>query len=330
MEYTAYISKAEDFFNIFTEKYNFMGESTGIQHKYRVAEEYGSGCMDRYSLKNGLEICMINLCLKKAIQFQFKTSLPVFEVVYCTQGRVLRNEQGMGELLLNEGNMVIYVRGKYEGFIEIPANMNIKCISIAAYNPFSGIFRYDPDGCDEGYGRADIKSLDDLMRPHPICPWLKAPFSEMQGCTFSGIAKLMYLECKAMEIISFALEKKIISREKTEIAVMLRKTDIEKINLARQIIHENITDPLSVDELSERVKLNSCKLKSGFKHLYGNTIFGYLKDIRLEKARELLDAGHDMNINEIVNEVGYSNTGHFARAFREKYGVNPKDYRLRT
>ncbi|MTI60064.1 MAG: helix-turn-helix transcriptional regulator [Firmicutes bacterium] len=51
-----------------------------------------------------------------------------------------------------------------------------------------------------------------------------------------------------------------------------------------------------------------------------------LAAMRMEKAREFLLKNNE-NILEIANNVGYSNSSHFATAFRDKYGVNPSVYR---
>ncbi|MEM8549866.1 MAG: helix-turn-helix transcriptional regulator, partial [Verrucomicrobiota bacterium] len=57
--------------------------------------------------------------------------------------------------------------------------------------------------------------------------------------------------------------------------------------------------------------------------LYGNTVFGYLRAKRMERAYELLRDGAN-SVIEVACAVGYSNASHFARAFREHHGQNPR------
>jgi AraC-like DNA-binding protein len=80
--------------------------------------------------------------------------------------------------------------------------------------------------------------------------------------------------------------------------------------------------PPSIIELSRRVGLNDFKLKIGFKAIYGTTVYGLLRDERLEKARLLLEM-NSMNVGEVAYSVGYSNPSHFANAFKKKFGINP-------
>jgi AraC-like DNA-binding protein len=103
----------------------------------------------------------------------------------------------------------------------------------------------------------------------------------------------------------------------------------QKIQQARDIMLERMMNPPSLVELSRTIGLNDNKLKIGFKELYGTTVFGYLREKRLEKAFLLLQQG-DLNVNETSLTVGYSNPSYFTEAFRNKYGVNPGNLRRRS
>lgn len=78
--------------------------------------------------------------------------------------------------------------------------------------------------------------------------------------------------------------------------------------------------------LARRCFLNECKLKQGFKEHYGETVFGYLRRKRMERAWTLLQAT-EATVLEVANAVGYSNPSHFARAFREVHAINPGEVR---
>lgn len=81
-------------------------------------------------------------------------------------------------------------------------------------------------------------------------------------------------------------------------------------------------DPPAISALAKRAGINEFKLKHGFKRIFGRTIFGYLREYRLETAKALIEK-RDMNVAEIALEVGYGNPAHFAQAFRLQYGINP-------
>jgi AraC-like DNA-binding protein len=77
--------------------------------------------------------------------------------------------------------------------------------------------------------------------------------------------------------------------------------------------------------LSESIGLSLNKLKEGFKQLYGDTVFGYLLDHKMEEARRML-ASKNYNVNEVGLKIGYSTSSHFIAAFKKKYGTTPKKY----
>ena len=69
------------------------------------------------------------------------------------------------------------------------------------------------------------------------------------------------------------------------------------------------------------------KLKEGFKQLYGDTVYGYHLEHKMEEARRML-ASKQFNVNEVGLKVGYSTSSHFIAAFKKKFGTTPKKYLL--
>ena len=86
-----------------------------------------------------------------------------------------------------------------------------------------------------------------------------------------------------------------------------------------------MTDPPSLDELAVNIGLSLKKLKDGFKQLYGDTVFAYLLDHKMDEARIMLDS-QKYNVNEVALKLGYSTSSHFIAAFKKKYGTTPKKY----
>jgi AraC family transcriptional regulator, transcriptional activator of the genes for pyochelin and ferripyochelin receptors len=102
----------------------------------------------------------------------------------------------------------------------------------------------------------------------------------------------------------------------------------ERVHYARELVLEHVREPLTLEELARRSQLNEQTLKRGFKQEFGRTVFDYLLDYRLEQAREMLERG-TMQVAEVMVAVGLKNRSYFAAAFRQKFGVNPKQYQGR-
>jgi len=106
----------------------------------------------------------------------------------------------------------------------------------------------------------------------------------------------------------------------------LRDEDtMRRIHDAKNIIIERWQSPPTIKEIAAEVGLNEYRLKAGFKEVYGNTVYGYVMDTRLNHARRLL-VGRQHTVNEIAFEIGYHNPSHFIAAFKKKFGTTPKRY----
>ena len=101
----------------------------------------------------------------------------------------------------------------------------------------------------------------------------------------------------------------------------------EKIKKAKQIVINNMAEPPTLQEIADEIALSVPKLKEGFKHIYGDTVFNFLLDYKLEFSRKLL-LSKKHNITEISSQIGYSTASHFISAFKKKYGTTPKQYML--
>lgn len=103
------------------------------------------------------------------------------------------------------------------------------------------------------------------------------------------------------------------------------EANVEKIQKAKQILIESMTEPPTLTQLANKINLPLQHLKDGFKHIYGETVFAYLLNYKMEYARKLLTT-RKYNISEVSFEVGYSTPSHFIAAFKKKFGSTPKKY----
>ncbi len=98
------------------------------------------------------------------------------------------------------------------------------------------------------------------------------------------------------------------------------------IDVVKQYIIENIEQDLGLDMLAEIVYLTPGYLSDKFKQETGSGINKYIKQVRMNKAEELL-SNTNMKVNNISKAIGYKNDSYFIRIFREHFGVSPKKYR---
>ncbi len=135
----------------------------------------------------------------------------------------------------------------------------------------------------------------------------------------------LYLKGKIYELLSLYFNK---NEGGDQACPFLEdEENVEKIKKAKKIVIANMADPPSLQQIADEIVLSVPKLKEGFKHIYGDTVFNFLLDYKLEYARRLL-LSKKHNISEISNEIGYSTASHFISAFKKKYGTTPKQYMM--
>ncbi len=84
----------------------------------------------------------------------------------------------------------------------------------------------------------------------------------------------------------------------------------------------------TIKTMAEEVELSIPHFQRLFKEQVGVAPMTYLKDSRLEKARELLEDETDfLHIQQIRDKVGMTNDSHFTRDFKKKFGLTPTEYR---
>lgn len=163
--------------------------------------------------------------------------------------------------------------------------------------------------------------LVSLQKNLPVTPLLQTVLDAIKHCGSTGFIKRIFIQSKVLELLFLQAElyEKVNA---VAAATSLKEYDIEKIYLAKSLVEQNLQNPCSLIELAHKVGLNDFKLKKGFKELVGNTVFGYLNDVRMDVARSLL-LEQRKSVSEVAFEIGYKNPHHFTAAFKKKFGVLP-------
>jgi AraC-like DNA-binding protein len=150
--------------------------------------------------------------------------------------------------------------------------------------------------------------------------------SQIVHCPYRGEFRTMFLESRVLELLTCQLGEYFdAGRGREGGAVPLRPGDIERIRAARDFLVASLEEPIRLSELAAMVGINEKKLKTGFRQVFGAPVFGYFREFRLQQARELLEKG-EVNVTEAAYSVGYLSLSHFSQSFRQRFGVNPKDY----
>jgi len=135
--------------------------------------------------------------------------------------------------------------------------------------------------------------------------------------------RAMWFESKVLELMSaffFVPEKELFCERQ-------RRVTQERVQRVVELLRQNLAEPPDLLELGRRAGCSPFYLSRTFSQEMGVTIPQYLRQLRMERAAELLRSGK-FNVTEAAMEVGYSSLSHFSQAFCQAMGCCPNLYPL--
>lgn len=178
--------------------------------------------------------------------------------------------------------------------------------------------------CLDSFGSAIEKFTPHLIgaQSRVITASMSKVINDILYCEFQGIFKKTYIEAKVIELLNLQLDQ--FRRESQPVHIKLRKEDSDRLHDLKALIDSQPGASYSLAQLSELAGFNDFKLKKGFKQLFGQTVFGYINDVRMKNAYTLLKRG-ELNVTDVSFLMGYKYVHHFSKAFKKKYGFTPKN-----
>ncbi|SHG77873.1 AraC family transcriptional regulator [Flagellimonas flava] len=157
-----------------------------------------------------------------------------------------------------------------------------------------------------------------------VSPAMAVVLSQLMNYNLHPSIKELYVKGKVYELISLYFNK-TKDADLEQCPFLADEDNVRRIKMAKEIMISRMAEPPTLAELSKEIGLSLKKLKEGFKQIYGDSVYGFLFDYKMEYARKMLETGRH-NVNEVGLKVGYSTASHFIASFKKKYGTTPKKY----
>lgn len=140
-------------------------------------------------------------------------------------------------------------------------------------------------------------------------------------------AQPVWSQCKATEIaVTFLIQPQ---PEAELFCTRQHRLAQERVAEVIVLLQQDLANPPSLEDLGRKIGCSHFYLSRIFSTQTGQTIPQYLRQLRMDKAAELLRSGK-FNVTEVALEVGYSSLSHFSQAFQETFGCCPGLYPLTT
>ncbi len=157
----------------------------------------------------------------------------------------------------------------------------------------------------------------------PICSRTRSVLEALLNHNYTDSFENIFINAQTQMLLLYSMECMAGDSEETfSCKFLANEADREKITLAREILLQHISEPLTIKELSRKAAINECYLKKGFKEMYGTTIFDFFQSQRMEHAKYLLyEKG--LSVTDVSALLGYSSISHFSTAFKKHTGLKP-------
>ena len=239
--------------------------------------------------------------------------------------------KGKAKFVFNDGNYALDLREEkallfYNPQKELPLNLEIAPTSwvisvIISIQKFHGLFSTEAEHIP--FLSKDNKDKK-YYKETEISPSMSIVLSQLFHYNLNPSIKNLYYKGKGYELLSLYFNR-TEDPNAEQCPFLIDEENVMKIKKAKEIVIANMAEPPGLQELADQVGLNLKKLKMGFKQIYGDTVYGFLFDYKMECARKLLDSG-SYNVNEVGLKIGYSTGSHFIAAFKKKFATTPKKY----
>ena len=243
------------------------------------------------------------------------------------------NVKGKGKFIFNNNSYTLDLNEEkalllYNPQKELPLNLEVApkswIISILiSIKKFHTLFSSDTE-------MIPFLSKDNLEKKYyteeSISPSMAIVLNQIFHYNQNSSIKTLYLKGKSYELLSLFFNTNEDPNAE-HCPFLSDEENVLKIKKAKEIIIKNMAEPPGLQELADEVGISMKKLKAGFKEIYGDTVFNFLFDYKMEFARKLLESG-SYNVNEVGLKIGYSTSSHFIAAFKKKFGTTPKKYLL--
>ncbi|RAV30010.1 helix-turn-helix domain-containing protein [Sinomicrobium soli] len=281
---------------------------------------YFSGTVREISF-GGVFIAHSNLAVENLMIGDFISDTEAIEIHFMLKGHSYVKDKNSGyHIDVNANTHDIFYMNGVEGRTEsIGAPMEFfQIILLPSF--YKKHFPFDLPSMENFRNAIENKLTYKIISDHKVAInyEIYKVINDILQCHRTDGLKKIYLECKILELLILQIDSLTGNLNK----MVTPKAEIEKIYAAKEYIENNLNENCTLMDMAHKFNTNEFSLNSGFKKLFGTTIFQYWLTCRLKKAVHLIEY-ENLNINEASYEVGYKNPQHFTAAFKRKYGFLP-------
>ena len=306
-------------------------KTTGFETCWGIRPGIGTGLLKEFRFKSGLTVFLHNYQTSRTLASYNNGSSPCFGFRFCLSGHTILNLGCYKKpLTVKSGDSgFFYSPDMISSHEDMPETHIHKALILIKPSLFFPLLEEEGDclpfklNISPGSGTGVYEPYHD---EGVLTPSMRVILQQLFACPYEGAVRRIFIEGKAMELIACKLDQIRPTRKNREKDSSVRSSDADRFHFAGELLLKNLSSPPDVMELARTIGVSRTKLYHGFNQLFGVSPMEYLRIKRIEKAK-LMIKNKDLSMTQIAYTLGYSSSSHFAKAFRDFFGMPPSYYR---
>lgn len=288
---------------------------------YRMTDAPEESRITAYTVFPGIQIVYRDIHSPNCLIRQ-KTPDVILEISHCREGR-LEYEADDNCCYLMPGDIAVMHRhgADYSTFFPLHHYHGISVIADLSETPRC-LSCFLADVTVSPHDLADKFCSDRPFFAARSGPGIEHIFSELYQVPEE--LKHGYFKVKVLELMLF-----LTALPMETDATPSRSCPRPHVLLAKKVhgyLTENISDRITLEQLSEVFHVSGTTIKNSFKTVYGVSVYNFIRTQKMQMAAELL-LHSNMTIMDIAGQFGYDNASKFSSAFKDIMGLSPGEYR---
>lgn len=175
----------------------------------------------------------------------------------------------------------------------------------------------------------DDKDQSEFAYYSPIHLRMEDYIKTLRDLKTKGMTRVLQIEGEVYHLLAMHISRHDRYQNNDAVPSSLLKNELKIIRNQAKKILDDPSSNYNLDQISKDAALSQAKLQEGFKFLYARTVTEYIRHIRLEAARDLMNTS-DLNISQIVYTIGFTSRSYFSKIFKEKYELTPHEFKKKV
>lgn len=320
------VNTKQEFISELIQRFGFSCTEQNTAIILRVPSYLGTGYIKIEKVSDDITIGTIDIILNIPLVAYYDSYANTCEVTYCLSGHVAYSETGLPKAELGKNEIGIYAMPRSRGMMMLLSGERIFLVSIESNGKFHQQLPHVAQ-CSQFDDPAVQALVYSMAKPVKATAKIHNRFRSILENNMTGSLLQSYLEATSKMLLAEIWQENIVERLSAISRINRTDLDMQALMNARNILCQRYMEPPTIYKLARMVAMNEYTLKQGFRLAFGKSIHEFARSVRMEHARDLLE-DRSMSIGQVAAMVGYANASHFARAFRNEFGINPKKFRI--